>query len=230
MRGFRIELGEIEAAMDSHADIEQSAVVVHQESEADTRLLGYYTAAGAHTESDFRAYLAARLPTHMVPSALIQLRDMPLTPNKKIDRNALIALAGESFSEASYTEEKPETLADIGIDVQSTIAAIWRSILGARNFAGSDNFFDVGGHSLLAVQAHREIREKLKVPKLSITDIFRFPVLKDLVTRVEELSFGAVEDKTPAAQAPTATDVRTKSEMRSNAMERRKAMRARRKS
>ena len=230
VRGFRIELGEIEAAMDSQADIEQSAVVVHQESEADTRLLGYYTAAVPLTESEFRAYLAERLPTHMVPSALIQLRDMPLTQNKKIDRKALISLAGVSVLEVEPADESVEASIDGGVDIQSSITAIWRLILGARNFAGSDNFFDVGGHSLLAVQAHREIREKLEVPKLSITDIFRFPVLKDLTARVMELSGGAVEKATPVTNTPSSPNAKSKSEMRSNAMERRKAMRARRKS
>lgn len=228
VRGFRIELGEIEAAMDSRAEVKQSAVVVHQESEADTRLLGYFTATETLSESQFRSYLSERLPAHMVPSSLIQIDDMPLTPNKKIDRKALIELGGKSPDQPIQSAQPEDTVTGDSGSIETSIASIWSSILGVRNLSGSDNFFDVGGHSLLAVQAHREIRENLSVPKLSITDIFRFPILRDLSNRVSELN--GTKQATQEAAAPQISEkAESKSDLRSSAIERRRAMRARRK-
>lgn len=228
VRGFRIELGEIEAAMDSHRDVTQSAVMVSRESEADVRLIGYFTAINGITEASLRAYLAEMLPAHMVPSTMVRLQRMPLTPNKKIDRNAL---ARQKRKEPAKPQEAPKAVN--AQDVSSQITDIWRSVLGNVPISGSDNFFDIGGHSLLAVQAHRLIREKLAVPKLSITDIFRFPVLNDLSDRVKTLSSGDTASPTPARTPEPVAAVsggESKADLRSNAIERRRAMRARRKS
>lgn len=227
IRGFRIELGEIEAAMDAFADIAQSAVVVRQEGSADLRLVGYYTTTGAVKPESYRAFLAARLPSHMLPSELVKLDAMPLTPNKKIDRKALLEM--RSAPTANVTPQVTSQDDAGGETVENQIIAIWRAILGVASIAPSDNFFEIGGHSLLAVQAHRDIRQKMTASKLSITDIFRFPVLKDLSARVEELTGGAGgpgQSATPTV-APTSP---VKTEMRSSAIERRRAMRARRNS
>lgn len=226
LRGYRIEIGEIEAMMDSHRDITQSAVVVRLENESDQRLIGYFTSAGGIEESSLRAFLSDRLPPHMVPSRMIHVDRMPLTPNKKIDRKAL-----QSRPLGNAAAKAAAALRDSAADssTMQAVSEIWKAVLGVSQAAPADNFFELGGHSLLAVQTHREIREKLSVPGLSITDIFRFPVLKDMVARVDELA-GAPKARelaaTPAGQPPH-MDAK-KAEMRSSAIERRKALRAKR--
>ena len=228
IRGFRIELGEIEAAMDAFSGIAQAAVVVRQEGDADMRLVGYYSTTGTVKPEAYRAFLSDRLPSHMVPSELVSLDSMPLTANKKIDRKTLLEIRA-----VQQTIVAPATPNSDG-DQKSTeqqIVDIWRSILGVANISSSDNFFEIGGHSLLAVQAHRDIRQKMSAEKLSITDIFRFPLLKDLTARVDELSGSAESPTAKQAREPVdASQESAKSELRSNSIERRKAMRARRNS
>jgi len=109
-------------------------------------------------------------------------------------------------------------------DMSAKIASIWSTILGVQNIGPNDNFFDIGGHSLLAVQAHREIRSQLGA-KVSITDIFRFPVLSALAERVAGSggqSVTAVEKLTPQVEVPAST----RAEGRVDAMNKRRAMRA----
>jgi len=228
IRGFRIELGEIEAAMDAFSDIGQSAVVVRQEGSGDLRIVGYYTTIGAVKSAEFKAFLGTRLPAHMVPSELVALDSMPLTPNKKIDRKALLSLRAAPI--VAHQVSAPST-SESDAPIEQQLTAIWRAILGVSNISSSDNFFEIGGHSLLAVQAHRDIRQKLKTEKLSITDIFRFPMLKDLTARVESLMGVGTTEQTPSQGAQAAeTSSKEKTELRTNAIERRRAMRARRNS
>jgi len=120
---------------------------------------------------------------------------------------------------------------DDAAQVEAAIAAIWQRTLGVAA-SGRDNFFDLGGHSLLAVQAHRAIREELGAAKLSITDIFRFPVLADLAARVAGLADGAVRaPAAPVAPKPEPAPVVAapgRAQSRSEAIARRREMRARR--
>ena len=100
---------------------------------------------------------------------------------------------------------------------------VWAHVLGVERVGAKDSFFDLGGHSLLAVQAHREIRELCAVPKLAITDIFRFPTLAGLAQRVQELSGGADRPKRRGETAKPAPQAAT-----NDTMSRRREMRARR--
>lgn len=231
IRGFRIELGEIEAAMDGFSDIAQSAVVVRQEASADMRLVGYYTTAGSVKLSAYREYLSQRLPAHMVPSELVELDSMPLTPNKKIDRKALLEKRITRPAAPVRPETSGTSQGDTGESIEQQITGIWQAILGVTNISPSDNFFEIGGHSLLAVQSHRDIRTKLAAQKLSITDIFRFPVLRDLVKRVEDLTDDSAVDAPKQKSEPVRQETGpAKSDLRTSAIERRRAMRARRSS
>ncbi|MEQ8896896.1 MAG: LLM class flavin-dependent oxidoreductase [Roseovarius sp.] len=206
IRGQRIELGEIEEAMKRLPGITEAVVVPLTAGTGDTRLAGYFT--GTAPEDDLRAHLKANLPEAMVPADLIQLDAMPLTPNKKIDRKALPAPMRKAKPAARTTTQTT------GLEGQ--IAAVWSTILGVPQIAPEDNFFDLGGHSLLAVQAHRDIRKALDATTLSITDIFRFPVLRDLARHLEGNSGG---DPTPPEREET-------SEARAATMSKRRAMRA----
>lgn len=216
LRGYRIELGEIEAVLEAQPGVAQAVVLAREDSPGDLRLVAYIV--GAAQEAALRAALAAVLPEHMVPSHLVTLAAFPLTPNRKVDRKALpVPSAALPVAEAFVAPQS---------DIEAQLAAIWARILGVPKVGAKDNFFALGGHSLLAVQAHREIRAELNAPKLSITDIFRFPVLSALARHLDDRPKVAAVAAAPVApQAPAAND---RAEARSEAMARRMAMRARR--
>lgn len=206
IRGQRIELGEIEAALTAFAGV-RSGVVIAREQGGNTQLVGYITTDAPVSDAALRAHLSDRLPEVMVPTHIMTLDALPLTPNKKIDRKALPDPVPQRSS-APVASSAPASG-----DVQTRIAAIWSRILGVADVRADDNFFTLGGHSLLAVQAHREIRETLELPRLSITDIFRFPTLSGLSAHIQQ-------DK-PAEEKPVEDTA-----ARADTMSKRRAMRA----
>lgn len=225
LRGHRIELGEVEAALEAIPGITQAVVLAREDQPGDMRLVGYYT-GGMQDEPSLKADLAQALPAIMVPAHFVRLEAFPLTPNKKVDRKALPA-------PSARTVEAPKPRRDAtpvakpapgsGKAVEQAVARIWTSVLGVAQIGPRDSFFDLGGHSLLAVQAHRALRDELGAKALSITDIFRFPVLEDLAERVA-LLVGDLPAPTPPTAAPTGT----RAQSRSDAMARRREMRAKR--
>ncbi|SLN22482.1 Dimodular nonribosomal peptide synthase [Roseivivax jejudonensis] len=231
IRGHRIELGEIEAALESQPGVQQAVVLAREDRPGDTRLVGYYTGA-PQADVALREALSRMLPKIMVPRRFIRLDAFPLTPNKKVDRGALPAPElARSARSAPAAEQRPAMSragtvvpAASASAVQARVASVWTRVLGVATPGARDSFFDLGGHSLLAVQAHRAIREELGVPDLSITDIFRFPVLSDLAARVAELSGSVVSE----AAGATPVNANERAQTRSDAMARRREMRARR--
>ncbi|MFT4150848.1 MAG: LLM class flavin-dependent oxidoreductase [Paracoccaceae bacterium] len=231
LRGYRIELGEIESAIEAQPGVTQAVVLAREDNPGDLRLVAYVTGTGS--DAALRAALAAELPEHMVPAHFVRLETFPLTPNRKVDRKALPA----PQAAAAVTAET-FVAPDQGIEAQ--IAAIWQRVLGVAKVGSRDNFFALGGHSLLAVQAHREIREKLGATKLSITDIFRFPVLSALAAHLDDGPRVPLVANAPARRF-TLTDVPAsvasgapvgpasdRADARADAMARRRAMRANR--
>jgi len=147
IRGFRIELGEIEAVLATHPAVRQAVVVPREASPGDARLVAYIVFAPGDelTASDVRRHLRRELPDYMIPAAVVALDALPLTPNGKIDRKAL----PDPYQTAlSTTEEfvEPATAAE------RELADIWREILGVQRVGANDNFFEIGGHSLLALR------------------------------------------------------------------------------
>lgn len=213
LRGYRIETGEIEARLEAINGVVQAVVIAREDTPDDLRLVAYLKAAGAMDDKVLSAHLKTLLPDYMIPAHYVRLDEFPLTPNKKIDRNALPAPEINKASAQGYVAPSE------GRDAK--IANIWSHILGVENISLSDNFFDLGGHSLLAVQAHREIRQALGVKKLNITDIFRFPVLATLSKRIAKLMGDLPIDDVVLAENKGA-----KLQARSDAMSKRRAMRA----
>ncbi|MCX7566454.1 LLM class flavin-dependent oxidoreductase [Sulfitobacter sp. F26169L] len=208
IRGHRIELGEIESALVAQSGITQ-AVVVAREGAGGAQLVGYVTGSSIN-EDALRKALSGSLPDIMVPARIVEMAQMPLTPNKKIDRKALPAPAAKAAPDNGG-------VATVEGDTQAAIATVWSAILGVSNIRPSDNFFALGGHSLLAVQAHRDIKAALGVDRLGITDIFRFPTLSGLAAHLDK---GRAKTETPA-EAP-AQDAPAKAET----ISKRRAMRA----
>jgi natural product biosynthesis luciferase-like monooxygenase protein len=186
IRGHRIELGEIEAALASHPAVREVAVVAREDLPGDTRLVAYIVAAGIKPADELLfAHLRDRLSDAMLPQRIMALAAMPRTPNGKLDRKALPAPTAEVIAIADA--------APMADGVQARIAEVWRNVLKLPSVGINDNFFDIGGHSLLAVQVHRQLCLALD-RKLAITDVFRFPTIKalsDWLAR-DEATVGAV--------------------------------------
>ncbi|MEG8279903.1 non-ribosomal peptide synthetase [Streptomyces sp. AHA2] len=164
VRGFRIEPGEIEAALIRDPEVREAVVVVRDEEPARGRLIGYVTPADPARRPEparLRAALTAALPAHMVPSAVVVLDALPLTPQHKIDLRALPAPGGV----AAEQHVEPRT------DEERTLAAIWADVLGVGTVGVSDDFFDLGGDSILAARTLTRVREALGV-RLSLRDVF----------------------------------------------------------
>ncbi|MGH8258009.1 MAG: AMP-binding protein, partial [Steroidobacteraceae bacterium] len=175
IRGFRIEPGEIEAALVADPSVAQAAVVAREDRPGDKRLVAYVVAA-ADCVVDVAARrrdLAARLPDHMVPAAIVLLERLPLTPNGKLDRRALPA---PDFAAATAGRE-PRT------PQEEILATVFAEVLGLERVGIDDNFFDLGGHSLLAARLIARVRSTLGV-ELSIRSLFEAPSVALLAGRL----------------------------------------------
>ena len=203
--------------METCAGVEQAVVILREDTPGDPRLVAYLR--GTASEATVKAHLAQHLPAHMIPAHVVPLDAFPLTPNRKVDRKALPAPAQISAPRPAKATA-PVTPAN---SLEREIAAIWARILGVSDIGAQDSFFDLGGHSLLAVQAHREIRSALGVERLGITDIFRCPKLATLAARVAELRGDAPQPANEPGPAPATGNRAT---ARTEAMAKRRAMRA----
>jgi len=172
IRGHRIELGEIEAALSAAPGITAGVVRAHDFGPGDQRLIGYVTGKGADPVA-LRNLLAETLPEIMLPSQIVVLDRMPLTPNGKIDRKALAKPVAQVAADVVAAADGTE----------ATIAGIWAAALGVQAVSSTANFFDLGGHSLLVVQVQRQMRDAL-ARDIAITDIFRFPTVRALAAHL----------------------------------------------
>ncbi|HSF40969.1 MAG TPA: amino acid adenylation domain-containing protein [Thermoanaerobaculia bacterium] len=194
VRGFRIELGEIESALGRHPAVAQAVVSAVAGREGEARLAAYLVpregvAPGA---AELRAFLRERLPEPMVPSAFVVLTSLPLTPNGKIDRQALPAPEPPEAVRAAY--EPP------GSGLERTIAEVWRGLLGLERVGLHDNFFDLGGHSLLMARVQSELRKRLERP-LGMVELFSHPTVGSLaryLSQGEDTAAAQAEDEQQA--------------------------------
>jgi len=175
IRGFRIELGEIEALLHQHPDVQDGVVIAREDTPHDTYLAAYVVASPTVTGSDLRRYLQEKLPEYMVPVAFVLLEDLPLTPNGKVDRRALPAPDAAAFVSTEY--EAPQG------EIEIALASIWSRLLKIERVSRHDNFFHLGGHSLLPVRTLTAIREALAV-EISIRHVFAHQLLKELADRI----------------------------------------------
>jgi amino acid adenylation domain-containing protein len=154
IRGYRIEPGEIEAALSSHPDV-QEAVVLQQEIEPEGPYLVAYLIFAPDrqvSEHEMRHYLQALLPQYMIPGHFVTMQQWPLTPNGKLDRNAL-PLPCRGVIEQSQGYQAPRNA------LEEVIASVWADAFGARFVSVNDHFLDMGGHSLLAIQIILRLRD-----------------------------------------------------------------------
>ncbi|MBW8873677.1 MAG: non-ribosomal peptide synthase/polyketide synthase [Acidobacteria bacterium] len=174
VRGYRIELGEIEAALHRHGAVREAVVVAHEDGGGTQRLVAYWVPREGEsaTASELLAHVRRSLPEQMVPAVLVQLPTLPLTPNGKVDRKALPDPAGERPDLAS-TYMPPSS------EAERKVAGIWKDALQVEQIGIHDNFFDLGGHSLLMVQVQGRLAEAFRV-EVPVIELFRHPTVASL--------------------------------------------------
>lgn len=189
IRGFRIELGEIEAVLKEDSGVRECVVVANSDSSGETRLAAYLVLDASQPPElkTLRDFAKEKLADHMVPAFFVPLEEIPLTPNGKIDVRALPSpeTAGSEVADA-FVAPRTET--------EQKLAAIWSELLGREQIGIYDNFFALGGHSILATQVLSRVRDTFQV-RLSLRDFFDKPT----VAALAELIAGATtEDVKPA--------------------------------
>nr|WP_276599757.1 non-ribosomal peptide synthase/polyketide synthase [Nannocystis sp. SCPEA4] len=177
IRGFRIELGEIEAALAAHPSVRDCVVVAREDATGDKRLVAYVVGDDA-TANELRAWLGARVPEYMVPSAFVCLDALPLNPNGKVDRKALPS--PEATRGADETFVAPRT------EVERALVAIWEELLEVRPIGIDDDFFALGGHSLLAVRVVSAVKARLGLG-LTLATLLQRPTVAALAALLAEI-------------------------------------------
>jgi hypothetical protein len=178
VRGHRIELGEIEALLHEQITVAEAAVVVREDTPGDRRIVAYVRMHGSHEdyEATLLEALKKRLPDFMVPSAIVAVKSMPLTPNGKLDRNAF---PDPTKNKLQMADRPTGSIGDRPRATEGLILGIWKKALGTSEIGNRDNFFDLGGHSLLVIQVLRELREKLS-PSVQMVDLFQHTTIDSL--------------------------------------------------
>lgn len=177
IRGFRVELGEIESMLNQSGLVRQAVVLAKNNREGKKRLIGYVVTNASFHRNAVINHLKSKLPEYMIPAAWVQLETMPLTPNGKIDRNAL--------PDAEMPEQKNEHHALPGNHLERTFARIWQQVLGVEKIGIRDNFFELGGHSLIGVQIITKVENETG-NKLPLAIFFKYPTIEQQVASIEK--------------------------------------------
>ncbi|MEG5038373.1 MULTISPECIES: amino acid adenylation domain-containing protein [unclassified Microcoleus] len=182
LRGFRIELGEVEAALSHHPSVREAAVLLQENEPGNERLVAYIVSHSKLSVQDsqliesLRSFLKEKLPEYMIPSAFVVLKALPLTPNGKIDRQALPAPSiAANFTDTFVGPRTPG---------EEILAGIWSQLLNLQKVGIHDNFFDLGGHSLLITQLLAKVRESFQV-ELPLRVLFEAPTVAGLAEKIE---------------------------------------------
>ena len=186
IRGFRIELGEVEAALRSEEGVRDCIVVVRDDGSGDKTLVAYAAVGDSTLDgAELRRRLRDRLPAFMTPAVVATLPSLPLTPNGKIDRAALPDPADVA------AEPTGDYLAPQG-ELERALSEIWRDVLRVERVGRYDNFFDLGGHSLLLTEVHSRIRQSHD--SISLVDLFQYPTVASLAGYLS----GGADESAPA--------------------------------
>ena len=174
IRGFRIELGEVEAVLRQHPRINETVVIAQEDTGGEKRIVAYLVPIGSEalTTAELRSFLRDKLPEYMLPSIFVTLKSMPLTPNGKIDRRMLPAPSDAELAPTS-TFAAPKDI------VESRLAQIWENVLDVRPIGLKDNYFEMGGHSLLAVKLMKRIEDAFG-KNLPIATLLQAPTIEQL--------------------------------------------------
>ena len=202
LRGYRIELGEVEARLAGTAGVADTVAVVREDTPGDQQLVAYVVGApGAHLDPHgIRDALRDQLPEVMVPSHVVELRSLPRTPNGKLDRAAL---------PPPRAATRTQVAAPPASELEAAVLAAWQRVLAADAIGIDDNFFDIGGHSLLVVRLHRALQEQLG-RQLALTDLYRFPTVRTFAASLAT----AADDEPQALSAAIDRGARRRANLR----------------
>ena len=175
IRGFRIELQEIETVLSQHQCVQETVVIAQENVKSDRRLIAYIlpNQKQAPTTIELREFLKEKLPDYMIPGAFVVLDSLPLTPNGKVDRCALKVTDTPTSRSIDKTFVTPRT------PTESTLAKIWAEVLNLEHVGINDNFFDLGGNSLLAVRLLEQIHKQFE-RELPLSALFLRPTIESL--------------------------------------------------
>ena len=187
VRGFRVELNEVMAALNEYPAVEQSVVVTREAAPGDTRLIAYIVVVPqvCPTLSELRQFLEDRVPDYMVPAAFVKLEKLPLNANGKVDRKSLPA-PDETNTLRDGLYSAPRT------EMEKTVAGMLERLLGVERVDLEDNFFSLGGHSLLGAQLVAQVRDTFGV-EVPLRVIFEAPTVAELASEIERLLVAKVE-------------------------------------
>jgi amino acid adenylation domain-containing protein len=179
VRGYRIELGEIETVLSAHPSIRQNVVIAREDRPGEKRLVAYVVLSEEVETiiSDLRRWLKRQLPDYMVPSSFVVLDELPVTVTGKLDRRALPAPDGKQFLENAFVAPR-DTL-------ELLLTKTWEKVLEVQPIGVKDNFFDLGGHSLLGVRLFAQI-EKVYGKRLPMTTLFQAPTVEQMASLLNE--------------------------------------------
>jgi acyl carrier protein len=187
IRGFRVEPAEIVTVLDQHPAVKASVVLAREVEQGDKRLIAYFLpAAGAQpTHTELRNFVAARLPDYMVPATFVKLDSLALNPSGKVDRAALPEPnAGNMLRDNAFVE--PQT------SIQKRVTEILEGLLHLDQVSAEDNFFLLGGHSLLGAELIAKVRDAFNV-ELSLRSLFDAPTVTELSARIETALLAKLE-------------------------------------
>ena len=212
IRGFRIELGEIESLLHQHDDVHEAVAIAREDIPGDVRLVAYAVAkrGKALDTAELRTHLRGQLPEYMVPSVIVELDDLPINRNGKIDRQSLPIPEKTQPRSAPYVA--PEN------SMEETIATVWQDVLQVEQVGVDDNFFDLGGHSLLMVRVHNDLRKAFD-KEISLIDMFTNPTVRMLAQH-----FSAAGDQPSSAEKATERAM-SRADKRKQAKQRRRGAR-----
>ncbi|WP_442938107.1 amino acid adenylation domain-containing protein [Nostoc sp.] len=193
IRSFRIELGEIEARLSQYEDVQTCCVIAREDTTGDKRLVAYVVPHQhcTPTISELRHFLKAKLPEYMVPNAFVMLEEMPLTPNGKVDRRALRVPDLHSSNSDKFVAPRNQ------LELQLT--QIWSKILKVDKVGVQDNFFDLGGHSLLTPYLMAQIKQQFG-KNIPIASLYQNPTIEQLATIVQADSDSSIWSSLVAIQ------------------------------
>ncbi len=186
IRGFRIELGEIESRMLSHPEIDEAVVTERDDPSGGKYLCAYFVSEKEISTGELREHLQGKLPDYMLPSCFMKIDKIPLTATGKINRKALPAPSGMIKTGRAY--EPPQSA------LEKTLVSIWQEVLELDQIGVKDNFFEIGGHSVKAITLAARM-EKALGKAMGLADIFKYPTIRELASRLDQNSEKALKEK-----------------------------------
>ncbi|WP_408895223.1 amino acid adenylation domain-containing protein [Paenibacillus taichungensis] len=188
IRGYRIELGEIEYHLLKHPMVKEAITMAKKDETGSNYLCAYYTTSQSNLDKELKSHLINKLPEYMVPSVFVEMEHFPVTVNGKLNRGALPEPKRVSVSD-NYCEPTTE--------MEREIASIWEEVLKVEHIGTADNFFDIGGNSLLLVELHQMI-DRIRPNKFKMVDIFAYPTIAEIASALEEENIQPNSDLAPS--------------------------------